>query len=166
MTELVVSSPQKLVVGESPMLDFALWTEGQARFRQGHGKRQLARERGLDRKTIKRILAQERPAPYRRTVSRPTGVTPYLAIMHRHAAEGDYNAYRLCQALQAQGYPGGYEMVKLAVRPLRAARDRLAEATRRFETAPGRPAHVDGGTTWAERGGQRVRGQVFVMGLG
>ena len=72
MMELLVSSPQKLAVGESPMIDFELWTEVHARFRQGQGKRKLARELGLDRKTVKRILAQEQPAPYRRTVSRPT----------------------------------------------------------------------------------------------
>jgi transposase len=148
------------------MIDFELWTEVHARFRQGHGKRKLARELGLDRKTVKRILAQERPAPYRRTVSRPTVVTPYLEWIHRRAAEVDYNAYRIFHELQAQGYPGGYEMVKLAVRPLRAERDRLAEATLRFETAPGRQAQVDWGTTWAEIGGQRVRVQVFVMVLG
>jgi transposase len=57
-------------------------------------------------------------------------------------------------------------MVKLAVRPLRAERDRLAEATLRVETAPGRQAQVDGGTTWAEIGGQPTRVQVLVMVLG
>ena len=148
------------------MIDFELWTEVHTRFRRGHGKRKMARELGLDRKTVKRILAQERPVPYRRTVSRPTVVTPYLDLIHRRAVEMDYNAYRIFHELQAQGYPGGYEMVKLAVRPLRAERDRLAEATLRFETAPGRQAQVDWGTTWAEIGGQRVRVQVFVMVLG
>ena len=166
MRELLVSSPQKRVVGESPMIEFELWTEVHARFRQGHGKRKMARELGLDRKTIKRILAQERPAPYRRTVARPTVVTPYLDDIRRRAAEVDYNAYRIFQELQARGYAGGYEMVKLAVRPLRAERDRLAEATLRFETAPGRQAQVDWGTTWAQIGTQPVRLQVFVMVLG
>jgi transposase len=166
MMELLVSSPQKLVGGESPMIDFELWTEVHARFRQGHGKRQMARELGLDRKTVKRLLAQERPAPYRRSVSQPTVVTPYLNYIRRRAAEVDYHAYRIFHELQARGYPGGYEMVKLAVRPLRAERDRLAEATLRCETAPGRQAQVDWGTTWAQMGMQPVRVQVFVMVLG
>jgi transposase len=166
MTELLVSSPQTLAVGESPMIDFELWTEVHARFRQGHGKRKMARELGLDRKTVKRLLAQERPASYRRTVSRPTVVTPYLDEIRRRAAEVDYNAYRIFHELQSRGYRGGYEMVKLAVRPLREERDRLAEATLRFETAPGRQAQVDWGTTWAEIRGQHVRVQLFVMVLG
>jgi hypothetical protein len=36
----------------------------------------------------------------------------------------------------------------------------------RCETAPGRPAQVDWGTTWAESGRQSVRVQVFMMVLG
>jgi transposase len=148
------------------MIDFELWTEVHARFRQGHGKRKMARELGLDRKTVKRILAQARPAPYRRTVSRSTVVTPDLEYIRQRAGEVDYNAYRIFHEIQERGYLGGYEMVKLAVRPLRAERDRLAEATLRFETAPGRQAQVDWGTTWAEIGGQPTRVQVFVMVLG
>ena len=58
MTELLGGSPQKRVGGESPMSDFALRTEAQARFRRGHGNRQKARELGRDRKPVKRILAQ------------------------------------------------------------------------------------------------------------
>jgi transposase len=166
MTERLVSSPQKLVVGESPMIDCELWTEVHARFRQGHGKRQMVRELGLDRKTVKRILTQERPAPYCRTSSRPPVVTPFLEYIRQRAGEVDDHAYRIFHELRERGYPGGYEMVKLAGRPLRVERDRLAEATLRFETAPGRQAQVDWGTTWAQMGGQSVRVQVFVMVLG
>src|SRR5919204_3336341 len=60
MDEILVSSPQKLVAGESTMIDFALWTEVHARCRRGQGKRTMARELGLERQTVKRILAQER----------------------------------------------------------------------------------------------------------
>jgi transposase len=126
----------------------------------------MAREVGLDRKTVTRILAQARPAPYRRTVSRSTVVTPYREYIRQRAGEVDDNADRIFPELQERGYPGGYARVKLAGRPLRAERDRLAEATLRFEPAPGRQAQVDWGTTWAQMGTQPVRVQVFVMVLG
>jgi transposase len=166
MTEPLISSPQKLVAGENPMIDFDLWIEVLVRFRRRQGKRTMARELGLDRTTIKRILAQARPVPYHRLVPHPSVVTPYLDYIQRRAAEVDYNADQIFQELQAQHDPGGYEMVKLAVRPLRAERDRLAEATRRFETAPGRQAQVDWGTTWAHVGDARVRVHLLVMVLG
>jgi hypothetical protein len=57
-------------------------------------------------------------------------------------------------------------MVKRAVRPFRAARERLAAATGRVDTAPGRQAQVDWGSPGAAIGGQRVRGQRCGMGLG
>ena len=93
-------------------------------------------------------------------------VTPYLEYIRQRAGEVDYHASRIFHELQARGSLGGYAMVKLAVRPLRAEQDRLAEATLRFATAPGRQAQVDWGTTWAEMGGQPTRVQVFVMVLG
>jgi transposase len=148
------------------MIGFDLWTEIHARARRGEAKQKMARELGLDRKTVRRLLAQERPVPYQRTMTRPALVTPYLDYIQRRVTEVDYNAYRLFQELKGQGYAGGYEMVKLAVRPLRAERDRLAQATLRFETAPGRQAQVDWGSTWAQIGAQRVRVQLFVMVLG
>jgi hypothetical protein len=107
MTASLVSSPQKLAVGESHMSELELWTEVHARFRRGQGKRTMARELGLDRKPVKRLLGQERPAPYYRTVSRPAVVAPYLDHIQRRVVEVDYHAYRIFQELQALGYPGG-----------------------------------------------------------
>jgi len=146
-------APPNSLTREGEMIDVDLWTAIHARARRGEAKQKMARERGVDRKPVRRLLAQERPRPYQRTVSRPSLVSAYLAYMQRRVAEVDDNAYRIDQELKAQGYTGGYERVKLAVRPLRAERDRLAEATVRFETAPGRQAQVDWGSTWADIGG-------------
>ena len=57
-------------------------------------------------------------------------------------------------------------MVTLAVRPLRAARERWLDATLRFDTAPGRQATGDEGTTWAPIDEQRVHLPHLVMVLG
>jgi transposase len=165
MDDLLHSPPNSLIE-EGEMIGFDLWTEIHARARRGEATQKIARELGIDRKTVRRLLAQARPVPYQRTVTRPSQVTPYLDYIQRRVTEVEYNAYRIFQELQAQGYAGGYEMVKLAVRPLRAERERLAAATLRYETAPGRQAQVDWGSTWAQIGAQRVRVQVFVMVLG
>jgi transposase len=88
---------------------------------------------------------------------------PYLRV---RAPELEYNSVRLFQELQAQGYSGCYETVKRAVRPLRQAERVLAEATVRFETAPGHQAQVDWTCTWLTFPEGRRRAQAFVMVLG
>jgi hypothetical protein len=65
----------------------------------------MACELGLDRKTVKRLLGQERPVHDHRTVSRPAVVAPYLDHIQRRVVEVDYNAYHIFQELQALGYP-------------------------------------------------------------
>jgi transposase len=90
-------------------------------------------------------------------VTSPTVAAPYRDYIQRRVSEVYYNAYWIFQGLQGLGDRGGYEMVKLAVGLLRTERDRLQEATLRFETAPGRQAQVDWGTAWAQVGEQRVR---------
>jgi transposase len=164
--ETLLHSPPNPWQEEGEMIGFDLWTEIHARARRGEAKQQIARDLGIDRKTVRRIVSQVRPEPYRRRVTGPSVVRSYLAYIQRRVSEVDYNAHRIFQELRDQGYPGGYEMVKLAVRPLRAERDRLAAATLRFETAPGRQAQVDWGTTWAQIGEERARVHLFVMVLG
>ncbi len=148
------------------MVDFEAWTEVHARARRGEGKRKIARELGLDRKTVHRILTQDRPQPYARRAPRPSIVAAYLPSLQRRVEAVDYNAKRLFHELRAQGYPGGYEMVKLAVRPLRVDRDRRAAATVRFETPPGLQAQVDWGTATVWLGGQPQRVHLFALVLG
>jgi transposase len=148
------------------MVDFETWTEVHARARRGVGKRKIARELGLDRKTVHRILRQTRPQPYVRRTARPSILAPHLPYLERRADEVDYNAKRLFHELRAQGYAGGYEMVKLAVRPLRGARAQREAATVRFETPPGRQAQVDWGTAVVWLGDQPQRVHVFALVLG
>jgi transposase len=99
-------------------------------------------------------------------MTRPSLVTPYLDYPQRRVTEVDDKAYRLFQERKGQAYAGGYAMVKLAGRSRRTARERLAQATRRLETAPRRQAQGDGGSTWAQIGAQRVRVPLLVMVLG
>ena len=71
-----VHSPLNSRKEEGEMMGFDRWTEIHARVRRGEAKQKMARELGLDRKTVRRLLAQERPVPYQRTRARPSLVTP------------------------------------------------------------------------------------------
>jgi transposase len=166
MTNRVVSFPQKQQEGESRMITCDTWGMIKALQRQGWAQRKIARELDLDPKTVRRALRQTTRQPYRRRKTAATLLAGHEAFLQHRAVEVDYNARRLFEELRARGYQGGYDLVKLFVRPLRAERDRLVEATLRFETAPGCQAQVDWGSTWAQIGDCRVRVQLFVMVLG
>jgi transposase len=163
--DTLLHSPPNPLLEEGEMIGFDVWAEVHARARRGEAKQKIARELGLDRKTVRRILGQARPMPYQRQARRPSLVAPYLDYIQCRVAEVDYNAYRIFQELQGRGYAGGYEMVKLPVRPLRAERDRQREATMRFETPPGHQAQVDWASVTACIAGQRRRVHRFVMVL-
>ncbi|MDV7395949.1 IS21 family transposase, partial [Arthrospira platensis SPKY1] len=66
---------------------------------------------------------------------------PYKDFLRGRLEVADFTAQRLFQDIQAQGYRGGYNLVKRFVAPLRAERHRQAEV--RFETLPGHQAQVD-----------------------
>jgi transposase len=166
MTQRMVSFPQKLLEGESGMITCDTWGMIRALHRQGWAQRKIARELEVDPKTVRRALGQETRQAYRRSAPRATLLTGDEAFLRRRVVEVDYNAHRLLEELRTQGYRGGYDTVKLFVRPLRAERDRLVAATLRFETAPGRQSQVDWGSTWAQVGDTRLRVHLFVMVLG
>ena len=127
----------------------------------------IARDLGLDRKTVRRCLNQAAWKPYQREAARPTLLAAHQAWLTRRAPQVNYSARILHQELRAQhGFTGCYELVKLAVRPLRVLSQAASLTQRRFETAPGEQAQVDWGQVRVWLGDERVRVHVFVMTLG
>ena len=103
----LLHSPPNSRREEGEMIGFDLWTELHARARRGEAQQKMARELGIDRKTVRRLLAQERPVPYQRPGPPPSLVNPYLHYIQHRVTEVDYNAYRIFQELKVQGYAGG-----------------------------------------------------------
>lgn len=141
------------------------WGAIQTLVAQGHKKKAIARMLGIGVKTVRRRLAQGGWKPYERR-SKLVALDPYRAHLMIRMPQVLYNAKILLQELRELGYKGCYETVKRFVRPHRAERDRLEEATMRFETAPGKQAQVDWGTAVVSLGGVPRRVQFFVMVLG
>lgn len=132
---------------------------------QGHGKKTIARMLGLHVQTVRRHLAKGAWKPYQRQ-ARPSVLETYRTHLLARMPQVLYNAKILLQELRELGFTGSYEVVKRFVRPHREERDRLEEATVRFETAPGKQAQVDWGTAAVMLGGVARRVQFFVMVLG
>jgi transposase len=99
----------------------------------------IARQMGIDRKTVRSALKQpEAPAALE---TAPSVLDPYKDYLRGRLEVADFTAQRLFQDIQAQGYTGGYNLVKRFVAPLRAEHHR--QAVIRFETQPGHQAQID-----------------------
>ena len=143
------------------------WEEVRAQRSAGHSVSAIARELNLDRKTVRSCLKREQWAPYQRTVVRRSMLDPHREWLQVRAPQVGYSARILYQELRAQrGFTGCYEVVKLAVRPLRAAATVASVTQMRFETEPGEQAQVDWGQVTVRLSGMRTKVHVFVMTLG
>lgn len=150
---------------EEPMLQEETVQEVLARLARGEGIKTIAREWGVDRKTIKhwRRLGQGRPRQGR---PRPCGVDPYRDRLTQRGPEVGWNAVGLHRELQGLGFTGGVQQVRRAIRPWRAEARWAAVATVRYETGPGEQAQVDFGQLRIWLGERSERVHLFVMTLG
>jgi len=112
--------------------------------RQGVKIAAIARQTGIDRKTVRKYIARGVEVPtYGPRLPRPSLLDPYRDYLRArlHAYPG-LSAQRLTRELSERGYGGGYSSVRDAVRDLRPAGGGKPYAVR-FETPPGRQAQVD-----------------------
>ena len=111
--------------------------------RQGLSVTAIARQLGLDRKTVRRHLKRGLEAPaYGPRAPQPTLIEPfegYLAA--RVAAYPELSGKRLQREVREMGYAGGYTRLTDFLREVRPPRRSVFE--RRFETPAGRQGQVD-----------------------
>ena len=112
---------------EAPMLKEQVVEDVLARLRRGTAVLALAREYGVDPKTIRawRDRGGYRPRerrPY------PSALAPYADWLRARAPEVEYNAAVLHRELVAQGFTGSPVIVRRFVQPLRAAATRAGDA--------------------------------------
>jgi transposase len=105
--------------------------------RQGLSVSAIARQVGVDRKTVRTYIAKGlEPPTYKKRASAPGVIDrfePYLR--ERLAVYPALTARRLFREIKERGFSGGYSVVRDRVRDPRPARSAGYEA--RFETPPG-----------------------------
>ena len=111
--------------------------------RQGLTVSAIARQLGLDRKTVRRYIERGlAPPTYGPRLPRLKTTDPFLPYLcERIAAYPGLTAVRLWRELRERGYSGGYTAVKRVVREIRPEPAKPFEV--RFETPPGEQAQVD-----------------------
>ena len=111
--------------------------------RQGAGITAIARRTGLDRKTVRKVIATGlEPPAYGPRQAKATQLEPFERYLReRLAIVPELTGRRLHRELAAMGYQGGYTAVTDLLREIRPIRPPSFEL--RFETPPGRQAQVD-----------------------
>jgi transposase len=163
--EAIVSGLTEARSAEERMLGAELVQEIVARKQRGDGIKRIARELGVDRKTVKRWLGLGGWQP-RRPQRRARQLDRFAEFIERRASEVGFNGVVLHRELKALGFTGGLMQVQRFVRPYREQRRWSELATIRFETGPGEQAQVDYGQLWVWIGAQPEKIHLFVFTLG
>ena len=155
------SDAEDMVVGKER------WEEIHRLRAAGVSVSQIARSSGLDRKTVRRALAQDAWQPYRRAPAEETVLGPHRAWLVERAPQVNYSARILYQELRRErGYAGSYPSVRDAVRPLRVEAAAASLTQCRFETEPGEQAQADWGEARVRLGDKPAEVHIFVLTLG
>jgi transposase len=111
--------------------------------RQGLSVSAIARQLGIDRKTVRGYIAKGlEPPTYAPRPTTPGIVAPFETFLReRLIAYPGLTAVRLWRELKERGYEGGYSVVRDRVRDMRPTPAPGFEV--RFETPPGEQAQVD-----------------------
>lgn len=122
----------------------------------GYSITQIARELGLDRKTVRRHLQRESPPCYQRG-TRPSKLDPYRTWIRTRLEAAPLTAKRLLRELRPLGYSGGYTILKSFVARIRPRPP--VPVVVRFETPPGDQGQADFArfvVTWGATGVTQV----------
>ncbi len=141
-----------------------IWHEIHSRHKLKESKRSIARSLEVDVRTVRKILRQKEPAPYKRSNKTEGLVAPWQDFIRERLISVGYCAQSLYEELTGMGYRGGYDTVRRFIKPLRE--EAAIEATVRFETPPGRQGQADWGQCWTYLAGKRSKVHLFVMSMG
>jgi len=111
--------------------------------RQGMKVAAIARQLGIDRKTVRKYIARGlEPPSYGPRLPRPRPIDPHLKYLQaRLNAYPGLTAQRLHREIGERGYAGSYSVVRDTVRSIRPPSERPFAV--RFETAAGEQAQMD-----------------------
>jgi transposase len=135
----------------------------QALHQRGVFQKDIAEELNVHPKTVSRALRRQ-GAPERERKLRGSKLDGYKEKIDQLLAEGVWNANVILRELQAEGYTGGYTILREYIQPKRTLRP--SRATVRFETEPGEQLQSDWGEVLVEIGGKPMKVHFIVNELG
>jgi transposase len=160
-SEMLSAAPGGVLEGD--VVDQQVWGAIAALRERGMAKKAIARELGLDIKTVRAWWNRPWKAQTRRRRGRL--LDRWEAFLRARAPEVGFNSVVLCRELEGLGLRCDVSTVVKYIASWRAAL-RPVEPTVRFETAPGKQGQVDWGSTRLYLGEQRTQVHLFTMVLG
>lgn len=137
------ASAHELIHGrEDEMLSQDQWSQIRLMAKSGTPIKQITRELGISKNTVRRVLRANGRKPYTRTKRKLGVLDEFLPFVQSRAPEVYFNATILLRELKARGYTGGYTTLRETVRLLRENFLKAQAASIRFETPPGHQAGV------------------------
>lgn len=132
-------------------------------FSDKHSVRSIAREMGVDRKTVRRLVDRRKVETSAKLSARSSLLDPHKeSIVDFLRKDPKITGTSILNHLRAQGYIGGYSILKRFIRHERGRLVRPKEAFLRLEFGPGEVAQVD----WGEFGdvfGDGIKIHCFAM---
>lgn len=110
--------------------------------RKGLRAAQIAREVGLDERTVRKHLKEQQFLPCK-SVQRPSKLDPFKETVVRMVESYPYSAAQVLHRLKEEGFDGGCTAVKEFIRKVRPKREK---AFLKLAFAPGECAQVDWGS--------------------
>ena len=148
------------------MLRLEEWMDIRTLHREGHSIKEIARQTGRSRNTVRRVLREAGPSAFHKP-ERSSCLDNFKVYLRERFETSGLSAVRLLPEIQAMGYTGSLCTLRRYLHTLRPEQERLKKLTVRFETPPGKQAQAD----WAYCGrfpdaaGQIVPVYAFVMVL-
>ena len=130
--------------------------------RRGEGIREIARQLGCSRNTVRRYLREEEARRYGPRSPRATKLDPYMAYLAERVEQAKPRwipATVLLREIVERGYDGGISQLKAWLAPLKQG---APDPVVRFETPPGQQMQAD--FTWVRKGRDPLVAFVATLG--
>jgi len=142
------------------------WMDIRMLHKEGHSIKEIARQTGRSRNTVRRVLREAGPAGFKKP-ERDSCLDNFKAYLRERFENTGLSAVRLLPEIQAMGYAGSVVTLRRYLHTLKPAQERLKKLTVRFETPPGKQAQADWGYCgrFPDAAGRMVPVYAFVMVL-
>jgi transposase len=143
------------------------WMDIRVLYKEGHSIKQIARQTGHSRNTVRRVLREAGPTGFQKP-ERDSCLDRFKPYLKDRFESCGLSAVRLLPEIQAMGYVGSISTLRRYLHDLRPEQARQRKLTVRFETPPGKQAQADWGYCgrFTDAQGHLVPVYAFVVVLG